>query len=178
MAYREYLAQDDFSNGSDVRDAFVINPQTGQFSWYQASGGRDPKGTAVQKAMNNCGEGCYLFDLDKKIVWQGYEDKDKLQETAAELSKAKMSYYNPDAFEINPYQLRMFQTEYIPDVIDDPKGDWAFAISDNGQYAYLRSTGRSSYYDVREYAFRSCLARAPKSKCVVYAVNQELLTEK
>lgn len=179
--YLSYLAVPTYNKGQKYNFAFVINPKTNAASWYAQTGPQNSQSKAINKALASCGAGCKLFDLDKKIVWEGFPNKEKYRKIAKLLEdmEFEVRYYNPDNFEISSKQAMAFANGYMAQVEANQNRRFAFAISPDGKtWKSVSSHGRTkNNFTLMKTVAAMCNVASGDDNCVIYAINEELVTE-
>ncbi|WP_419905118.1 hypothetical protein [Kiloniella sp.] len=165
--------------------AFALNPITGKAASVVGIHGVDPVNRAKQSALSNCGEGCFLFGVNGKIVWKGYTKPEKSNaeqvELDIDLNKFRISLYDPKKFRITSGQKIEFE-RYLDLVSIEKTGiTHAFAISENGYSArssYSENKSKDDYSEVKLSAIKKCEHKSSGAVCVLYAINDQLVEKK
>ena len=91
----------------------------------------------------------------------------------------EIQYYNPNKFEISSKQAMAFANGYMAQAESDERQQYAFAISPDGKTSKSISYSgrRTNRFDLARTVIAMCNVISGDNNCVIYAVNEELVTE-
>ncbi|MFD2205522.1 hypothetical protein [Kiloniella antarctica] len=168
-SYEKYLK-------SNPRAFAVTNDGRTSWGWYYC---RDIqcRGTKLQsmpKAIKVCqkysnGKPCRIYDIGGKIVWDQNVKPEK---------EIKVDLYDPKKFEISDGQKTAFGRYLDLVSIKDSDINLAFAISKDGHTARSRSKEIAPYNKLKQTVLEICRAKSSDEECVLYAINDKVVTEK
>lgn len=166
-------------DGTMIRAVFAID-RSGEYSgWAMRGGYNNSLDKAASRALEKCGKGCKVFDIDQKIVWEGFKQAEKYAEIsfALKTQEVNLAYYDSDVFQITAKQLDDFKGDYHDYVVKFDSRYAALAISPDGKTARWLNSIKPDKKKLGELVIRMCNAVSGEPNCVVYAYGDEVVTE-
>ncbi|WP_125933314.1 hypothetical protein [Kiloniella majae] len=179
QAYQEYLHKQQFKDQQYSSAALALNPKTGRIVSAYATSRINSNSTAKRHALKKCGKGCYIFAINKKIVWKGVDTSPEYKSSIdparmLELDQDGILRYKPSDFEITQSHKDSFSKYLSKALFKEENQNHAFAISKPGYSGYAQ---HSDSFTAKIEALKACEIISFGHPCFLYALNGQTLSE-
>ncbi|WP_420549554.1 hypothetical protein [Curvivirga sp.] len=179
QAYIEHLAYTTYTgklNGWRYT-SFAVNPNTGK----TGSGKDYAPSTSAARALERCGDGCFLFAELGEIVWDGFESSAeyvKFREIIHDYENIEPTYYTKGSFDLGELQLAELEENFFPEVDLSKSFRRIIAVSPNGKNFgktfHIDEFGEWRLRRAIKIAIAACNAASGRGDCVIYAQDHKV----